>query len=384
MDKKLIAMNSPLVDYSLKGLDRCWQPQYGRWSHIYHLDGRDPANESVPHSDVFYTINVLLGLARVRQISSSINLAETFRRNVAQLAVLPVNKYAFGCALWASAELKFELPEEMRRYLDVLLFKKKENWLHFRAQDLGMILTGVVAQAKIDAKKWSPLARELFAFLSERYYSPSGLFCDAAVGLRRRFASFATQTYLTIACYTYGEFANDSNAIKMASACVKKLIELQGPNGEWPWFFDALSGLVLDFYEVYSVHQYGMAPAFLQYAEYHGVLGAREALIRGFNWVLGKNQLGRPMLVPELHLTIRSQARKGELESSKWRAVRALQNSILHHGTGLVDPRSLELRRECRSYELGWILWSFGQRTDVPELTHHQFFLDAVSTASDC
>jgi hypothetical protein len=368
------AMNSPLVDYSLKGLERCWQSQHGRWSHIYHLDGRDPPNQSVPYSDVFYTINVLLGLARVQNIPHDINLPETFRRNVSQLVALPVAKYAFGCALWASAELKLELPNNVSLHIGALL-GNKENWLTFRAQDLGMILTGVVAQAKMDAKKWSLVARDLFAFLAERYQSASGLFCDASHGPRRRYASFATQTYLTIACYAYGEYANDENAIELANKCVRRLIALQGPNGEWPWFFDAFSGLVLDFYEIYSVHQYGMAPAFLQLAENHGVLGAREALTRGFYWVLGKNQLSIPMLVSELSLTIRSQVRKGELKTSKWRALRAMRNSILRRGTSLADPSRLELRRECRSYELGWILWSFGQRMDMPELTHHPLFL---------
>ena len=72
MNKKDISAseNSPLVDYALKGLELCWLPEYGRWSHIYHLDNRDRPNESVPDSDVFYTLNVLLGLARVRARSS--------------------------------------------------------------------------------------------------------------------------------------------------------------------------------------------------------------------------------------------------------------------------------------------------------------------------
>ena len=39
-----------------------------------------------------------------------------------------------------------------------------------------------------------------------RFTSGSGLFFDAASGLRRRFASFATQTYLSIAWYHYGEY----------------------------------------------------------------------------------------------------------------------------------------------------------------------------------
>ena len=57
--------NSPLVEYALKGLKLCWLPQHGRWSHIYHLDNRTLPNKSQPESDVFYTLNVLLGLARV-------------------------------------------------------------------------------------------------------------------------------------------------------------------------------------------------------------------------------------------------------------------------------------------------------------------------------
>src|SRR5215467_13652737 len=48
-----MSKNSPLVDYALKGLERCWLPEHGRWSHIYHLEKHDKPNESVPHSDVF-------------------------------------------------------------------------------------------------------------------------------------------------------------------------------------------------------------------------------------------------------------------------------------------------------------------------------------------
>ena len=64
--------NSPLVDYALRGLEQCWLPEYGRWSHIYHLDNWSQPNESVPHSDIFYTLNVLLGLARVPQFREAL------------------------------------------------------------------------------------------------------------------------------------------------------------------------------------------------------------------------------------------------------------------------------------------------------------------------
>ncbi|MCK1542437.1 hypothetical protein IVA98_07665 [Bradyrhizobium sp. 160] len=367
------SQNSPLVRYALRGLERCWLPEHGCWSHIYHLDGRASPNESLRRSDVFYTLNVLLGMSRIKEVPGSINLSETFHRNAVQLTVLSVPKYALGMALWVSAELSLDLPEQVRREVKALL-SDQGGWKTFRAQDLGMLLTGVVAQARAGGKEWAPFAAPLYRFLQERFYTGSGLFFDAASGFRRRFASFATQIYLSIACYHYGEFAGESSALAMAEACVRKLIALQGPDGEWPWFFDAVGGRVLDFYEVYSVHQYGMAPALLEWAERYRVRGARNALIKGFTWVLGKNQLRRSMLVPDLGLTIRSQLRKQELTTRAPRMLRAITNAYSGHESGLIENAGVGLRLECRSYELGWILWSFGQRADLLELTHNSAF----------
>ena len=241
-----------------------------------------------------------------------------------------------------------------------------------------MILTGVVAQARKDRNEWRRFADPLFTFLVEQYNSASGLFFNGPMGARRRFASFATQTYLTLACYHYGELARDPRAIEMANTCARKLIDLQGPNGEWPWFFDAKDGRVIDFYEVYSVHQYGMAPAFLELADHYGVAKARDALIRGFKWVLGDNQLGRPMLVPALYLSIRSQVRRCELHTKKLRMLRGIHNTIMKRDADLTERDHLQLRLECRSYELGWLLWSFGKRSDLQQLTHNQIFIEAL------
>jgi hypothetical protein len=365
--------NSHLVNYALNGLRRCWLPEHSRWSHIYHLDRRASPNETLPYSDVFYTLNVLLGMSRVAEVPDDINLPEIFHRNVVQLTTLPVPKYAFGMALWTAAELKLGLPEQVASQLTELL-TNQSRWESFHAQDAGMLLTGVVAQARMGGKEWARFADPLFRFVKEHFHGRSGLFLDAPSGLRRRFASFASQIYLSIACFHYGEFAGDSSAVRMATTCVRHLINVQGPQGEWPWFFDAKSGRVLDFYEVYSVHQYGMAPALLEWAERYDVHGAREALVKGFKWVLGENQLGRPMLVPELSLSIRSQIRKDELTTKTPRVLRAVKNACLGHASGLIDSSGVGLRLECRSYELGWILWSFGRRSDMPELTYNQVF----------
>ncbi|SNB60798.1 hypothetical protein SAMN06265338_101921 [Rhodoblastus acidophilus] len=367
-----VARASRLTAYALAGLEKCWLPEHGRWSHIHHLDGRATPNESRPHSDVFYTLNVLLGLSRARSRLPYADTAEVFTRNARELTRLPVRDYAFGMALWASAELGVAPPEETALAIRTLL-SDEAAWRRFHAQDLGLLLTGVAAQVRAGDTQWRPFAAPLFHYLQQRFQGGSALFCDTPAGLRRRFASFATQIYLALACYHYGELTGESAATDMASACVAKLIALQGPRGEWPWFYDAVSGRVLDFYEVYSVHQYGMAPALLEWAERKGVPGAREALVLGFDWALGENQLGRCMLQPG-GLSIRSQIRKGERDSKAPRMARAIANALLGRHGGLIAPAQVELRLECRSYELGWLLWSFGARADLPELTGHAAF----------
>src|ERR1700724_3588773 len=110
---------SPLIAYTLHGLRNCWMPEHGRWSHIYHLDGRPSPNQSVPASDVFYTLNVLLGFSRVAAAppAHGFNLPQIFRDNVSLVTTLNSPKYAYGMALWAAAELDLDIPGETLRAL---------------------------------------------------------------------------------------------------------------------------------------------------------------------------------------------------------------------------------------------------------------------------
>lgn len=366
---------SPLVEYVLRGLDNCWLPNEEKWSHIYHLDGRPNPNVSQPASDVFYTLNVLLGLSRLQATTYSPrnDLKHIFELNAGRLPSLPVARGAYGMAMWSSAELGFAMPSGVARHVKSFI-SEKSNWPRLRAQELGLIISGVVAQARHEPSTWSTLSHELFAFLVDRFSCPSGLFFDAARGVRRRWASFATQTYLTLACYHYGEFAASDMALSLANKCTQRLIELQGPNGEWPWFYYVPHGTVVEFYEVFSVHQHGMAPAFLEHAERHGVRGSTSALKKGAEWIFGSNQLGRNMLASDKGLIIRSHARRSDIRNRQYRAVRAVVNALMQRPAKLARPDELTLRLECRSYELGWTLWSFGRRQDLPEITHHAAF----------
>ena len=172
-----LSQNSALVRYALRGLERCWLPEHCRWSHIYHLDGRASPNESLPHSDVFYTLNVLLGISRIRQVPNTVNLSEIFNRDAACSPYFRCQN-ALGMALSTAAKPGFRRTEQVRREVRALL-TDQARWKTFRAQDLGMLLTGVVAQARAGDRDWTRFADPLYRFLEERFHTGSGLFFDA-------------------------------------------------------------------------------------------------------------------------------------------------------------------------------------------------------------
>ncbi len=372
---------SPLARYALAGLRRCWMPQLGRWSHRYHLDGRPEPNESVPHSDLYYSLNVLLGLSRVRGLLAGEPydvpaLLATLGR---QLAAWPVRNGAWGMAVWAAAELDLDAPglSAEKLYAAAADPRQLAAWT---AQDVGLSLSGACAQARRDPS-WLPLAHDFASELLGDFHGPGALFRDSGQGARRGFATFATQVYAAMSLFQYAELTGNGAALTAASACAARLLALQGRLGEWPWFYAPARDCVLDPYEVYSVHQHGMAPALLHHAVAHGVPGARAALVKGFNWIFGANELRCSMLRPDLQLIYRSQARRG---FAGQRLVRPL-HALLATATGRPDwpdAAALCLTREMRSYEFGWLLWSFGDREDYPALTGHPGFLAGLGGAA--
>ena len=371
---------TPLAAYGLAGLRRCWLPDQECWSHKFHLDGRAAPNESVRYSDIYYSLNVLLGLSQVRgALAQEPYDAPALLNGLCGAAAgQPVRKGAWGMALWAAAELGVDAPAIAADRLRSLT-SDSAAVARWRAQDAGLALSGAAAQARHDPS-WRPLADKLNTIL-RAFHGPGALFCDGAHGPRRQFATFATQVYVALALYHYGEMAQDAPAIEAAGACVRRLLSLQGAMGEWPWFYRPAADRVLDPYEVYSVHQHGMGPALLHHAVRHGIPGAREAIKKGVDWIFGANEMGVSMLVPSLQLIHRSQARRGVQGTREMRLLRAASCALTGRSGSPAGKAALHLTREMRSYEFGWLLWSFGGRADYPDVTHHAEFADAVGEA---
>jgi hypothetical protein len=370
-----------LIGYALRGLRHCWMPERGRYSHIFRLDAPLPTNQSVPESDAFYTLNVLLGVSRLgdghlsdEQRANLPDFRQTYDGCVREAANPRFRPYAYGMALWAGARLGIAPPGLVAERVLALASQRRERE-RLTAQDVGMLVCGATALALADGGIWRPVAETLILHLREHYYNPATrLFYNEAVGVRRVFSSFASQVYSMLALYHYGEAFAADWAVDIANDAAQRIIALQGRRGEWPWFYYVPGGRIADFYEIYSVHQHGMAPAFLHHAVAHGVPGARDALVRGFRWLFGDNEMGVSMLLPAEGMFYRSQVRAGELDTAWPRVRRSITNAALRRDDAVERHHGLVLRQECRSYELGWILWSFGGRTDYPELTDRPEF----------
>ncbi|MFO0388904.1 MAG: hypothetical protein ACK502_04190 [Alphaproteobacteria bacterium] len=356
-----------ITPYALRGLANCWMPDKHRWSTIYHLDGRENPNESIPAGDVFYTLNVLLGLAKAGV--TDYDLRSIYQHNVSLLGAYPMPPYAYGMALWAGAELGETIPESVRAFI-----RNQKQWAHFTAQDIGMILSGICAQKDKGCTDFDAESPLFYKRIKQYFLTASGLFRNSAVGIRQDFASFAAQTYLITACYHYGKIFDVAEASDIADNATMTMLMKQGANGEWPWFYHAPSGVVVDQYEFYSVHQHGMAALFLFPAAERNILGAKRSIIQGFNWLLGNNDLQHPMLLPELGMIYRSIARSSELDSKIKRGLRSVYHCVIQSSNRHDLPENLTIRKECRSYELGWLLHAFGHRSDLPEITENSAF----------
>jgi hypothetical protein len=199
----------------------------------------------------------------------------------------------------------------------------------------------------------------------ERASAPGRLFTHRDSGRRARFPNFATQIYGVLALAIAGRNGHATDrALATARRVAGRLLELQRPDGGWPWIFDAKRGTVVEPYEIYSVHQDAMAPmALLELSELTGEPQYRDAAIRGLDWIFGQNDLGREMLDREAGILYRSIRRKPGFDRALLYANTATSSVGRAALSGLRGP--LELNPTDRPYHLGWILEAWAGREAV-------------------
>lgn len=237
------------------------------------------------------------------------------------------------------------------------------------AQDVGWMLMGLTAHAAAtDAADVRRDCERLFRFMDRRFLDKRTLLPRRSLGVwLRSFTTFGAIAYFLKALADYADAFSDAYADALFRESVAQVISLQGERGEWPWFINARRARVLDRYPVYSVHQDSMAMLFLLPALDRGVAGAAESIERSWRWLLGGNELGRPMLRASPFFIDRSIRRtEPPAVERALRYARAVRHSLTRSAGRPANPSRLTVLEECRSYHLGWILYVWSGRDDAP------------------
>ena len=321
-----------LLDRATRYLELAWRDDALFPFSTRLLDGRLVHDYDHPHTRR-YTINSLLGLQDAEKIGA-------FVEKQLPRVTNPGDRGLAAVLLGDVVDLDGAAPTTMQ----------ERCWL----------LWGAVASGR-DA-----LAERLYRELVARCVdSRSGLPRHSLARHRRRILSFGACVYFLRALHEYAAATGDAAAAALFENGVERMLAIQGPQGEWPWMIDVPTGIPLDVYPVFAVHQDAMAMLFLLPALDAG-MDVRDAIRRSLAWVDGANELGEPLWIDEPPLLWRSIRRDEPLRPQR-RYVRSLARAVGHRPGSYASARVV-VNRECRSYHPGWILYVWSQRPDAAEL----------------
>lgn len=306
-------------------------------------------------SSLRYTLICLLGLQRAKSAGLEVPIDPGELRDLVMDRIDEPEMTAGDLALLMWADSRAGMSR-----IDAIAFRLHKK-LGAELPDLeGLELSWlVIGAAEAGAYELCDLALERQL---ERASAPGRLFTHRDSGRRARFPNFATQIYGVLALAVAARCGHlPDRALATARRVAGRLLELQRPDGGWPWIFDAKRGTVVEPYEIYSVHQDAMAPmALLELSEVTGEPKYRDAAIRGLDWIFGQNDLDREMLDRKAGILYRSIRRKGGFDRALLYANTATSSVGRAALSGLRGP--IELNPTDRPYHLGWILEAWAGR----------------------
>jgi hypothetical protein len=319
----------------------------GAFCHEVKAPGLAPRGRSLR-----YTLICALGLLRSRMAGLNLTVdPEDLLTLVAdEIASDELAPGDLGLLLWADARAGHKRHDKIGFHLHR---RVGTSFPDLDGLELSWIVVGA-AQSGADILLDDALGRQL------QRQEASGLFRHRDGGMRARFPNFATQIYGVLALAVAARHGREQ-ALTAARRAADRLLELQRPDGGWPWIYDARTGRVVEPYELYSVHQDAMAPmALAELTEVTGDGRYLDAAVRGIDWVFGRNDLARPMLDREAGILYRSIRRRPGLDRALLYANTA--GALLGRAPFAGTRGPLEVNPTDRPYHLGWVLEAWAGR----------------------
>lgn len=322
--------------------------------------------------DVTSTAIVLIGVHRAGVTPASIGLSPA--RTLEALAGQARRRNypgGHGLVLWAHAAWDLWSARRLDAALGVSC-DRPEAWVpRITTMETAWLVSGLAHRARRGGGRSRDVLARIAGVLRSRFDAHARLFrhADAAAPIahrvRRWIANFADQVYSVQALSFAAIVLGDSAARDTADACAARLVELQGPLGQWPWQFDVRRGRLASFFPVYSVHQHGMAPMALFALAAAGGADHRGAVDRSVAWI-DANESGVSMLDEGAGTIWR------DVAPEEGAAARAVRRAMILAGRAASVPRNPRpaINRETRPYEWAWCLYAGAIAAGTPAGPH--------------
>jgi len=253
----------------------------------------------------------------------------------------------------------------------VFLERLVKNWLALR-QDCNAVELAWVVQGLVRFSQYDTLPDKALGVLKDAKNRLTGLYCPTGglfarhsrkgvkEILSRKVACFADQIYPMMALANYGTAFGDSGSIDIAASAADTICLLQGPAGQWWWHYDVKSGIVAEEYPVFSVHQEAMAPMALLAVDAAAGMDHSQYIEKGLFWLNTPDAVRQTMIVPQENIIWRDVHRREIYKMH--RLVRGVLIAGGLHSVHRLTGKNLfgyVINKECRPYELGWILYAW-------------------------
>jgi hypothetical protein len=350
---------------ALEYLERAWDPERALFSFSTVLRDGAIVNDFEHPQCVRYTINTLLGLAEAERHGGDVgwlggvaHWTRTFADR--HFGRLEHSDHGLLLVLLAAVDPRSATVRASLEHIERTL-ARKDVARRVNMQDLAWMLWGLCATR--DPAADAP-AHRIFDLIRTRFVNArTGLPRHSVARYRRNIVSFGSLVYFLRAMHEYGERFGDARARSMFATGVERALALQGPDGEWPWMIDIRSGVPFDLYPVFTVHQDSMAMLWLFPAERLGLPGAAAAIDRSFRWNLGQNEIGETLVRDEPCFWVYRSIERDEGQPRLRRYLRALGPPPRAYPA---RAQRVRINRECRSYHLGWVLYTWASRAATP------------------
>jgi hypothetical protein len=257
---------------------------------------------------------------------------------------------------WAAAEARHaDLPRALARLAEIDQLAVSRSTV-----DSAWTLTALVAARRLadveeniaDARTRLLSARGAIAY--PHLATNHGRWYRAHVG------SFADQIYPLQALARLHGSADDVPALAVANQLAATICTAQGAAGQWPWHYDSRTGMVVEDFPVYSVHQHAMAPMALMDLAEAGGDGHLAEICKGLRWLGHPPETEENLILSDPPVIWRKVARNDRrklvrgLRAASTRVRPGFRFSALDN---LFPPGAVD--HECRPYEIGWLLMAW-------------------------